>query len=246
MPANMMSAPVGSSLTVSGSSIATVSAGPTPGSTPTNVPSVTPINPHIRFIGCRATPKPAIRAWNASTSDSRAAEQRRKPARRQIHVEQLDEEQVDREGKHQADGDISRPPGTVESPGHARKEHGAGDDESGPADQHHVRKEPSAHPHERAGLKDFVLLGALAPAAAESLEGEPQPEQDDPGRHHRRDEVRADAGVAALRGQGRGHRGDTHAERDHARRERDLRPGTDHYFLLLEAERIHDAGDALL
>ena len=62
----MMSAPVGSSLTVSGSSIATVSAGPTPGSTPTKVPSVTPMKPHIRFIGCSATPKPAIRALSAS------------------------------------------------------------------------------------------------------------------------------------------------------------------------------------
>jgi hypothetical protein len=66
MPANMMSAPVGSSRTVSGSSIATVRAGPTPGSTPTKVPSVTPMNPHIRFIGCSATPNPAIRALNAS------------------------------------------------------------------------------------------------------------------------------------------------------------------------------------
>ena len=58
-----MSAPVGSSFTVSGSSIATVSAGPTPGSTPTNVPSVTPMKPHIRFIGCSATPNPASSAF---------------------------------------------------------------------------------------------------------------------------------------------------------------------------------------
>src|SRR5687767_14500104 len=195
MPANMMSAPVGSSLTVSGSSIATVSAGPTPGSTPTNVPSVTPIRPHIRFIGCRATPKPAIRALNASTSDSRAAEQRRKPARRQIHVEQLDEEQVDREGKHQADGDISRPSRAVEAARDAGEQRRAGDYEAGPADEHHVGEEARAHPQEGPRLKPLLLVDALAPAAAERLEGKPQTEQDDPGGNHRRDEVRADAGV---------------------------------------------------
>ena len=43
MPANMMKAPAGSSkLNVIGSSSAIVSAGPIPGSTPTNVPISTP------------------------------------------------------------------------------------------------------------------------------------------------------------------------------------------------------------
>ena len=46
----MISAPVGSRFAVAGSSSAMVSAGPTPGSTPTAVPSVTPTNPHIRFV----------------------------------------------------------------------------------------------------------------------------------------------------------------------------------------------------
>ena len=46
----MISAPVGSSFAVAGSSRAMVSAGPTPGSTPMAVPSVTPTNPHIRFF----------------------------------------------------------------------------------------------------------------------------------------------------------------------------------------------------
>ena len=49
MPANMISAPVGSTFAVAGSSSAMVSAGPTPGSTPMAVPSVTPTKPHIRF-----------------------------------------------------------------------------------------------------------------------------------------------------------------------------------------------------
>ena len=40
----MISEPAGSSLKVTGSSSATVSAGPMPGSTPTAVPSSTPIS----------------------------------------------------------------------------------------------------------------------------------------------------------------------------------------------------------
>jgi hypothetical protein len=43
MPPNMMKAPTGSSLNVSGSSSEIVSAGPMPGSTPMAVPSSTPI-----------------------------------------------------------------------------------------------------------------------------------------------------------------------------------------------------------
>ena len=54
----MISAPVGSSLIVSGISIATVSAGPTPGSTPMKVPSVTPRNPQRRLSGVSAMLKP--------------------------------------------------------------------------------------------------------------------------------------------------------------------------------------------
>src|SRR5687768_2996404 len=109
MPANMMSAPVGSSFTVSGRSIATVRAGPTPGSTPTNVPSVTPTKPHIRFIGCSATPKPAIKAFSASISDARAAEDRREPAGREVDVEELHEEEVNRQRQREADRHVAQP-----------------------------------------------------------------------------------------------------------------------------------------
>ena len=54
----MMSEPAGSSLNVTGSSSATVSAGPMPGSTPTAVPSSTPISANSRFIGCNAMVRP--------------------------------------------------------------------------------------------------------------------------------------------------------------------------------------------
>src|SRR5688572_18587373 len=201
MPANMISAPVGSSFTVSGSSIATVSAGPTPGSTPTKVPSVTPMKPHIRFIGCSATPKPAISAFRASMSDARAAEDRREPASGQVDVQQLDEKKIDRQRKDDADRHVAHPSSAGEAARHAGEQGGAGNHEAGPADEQHVEEQPGAHPQERAGLESFRLLAGLAPAAGEGLEREPSAQQEDAGGDHRRDEVRTDAGVAAFRGQ---------------------------------------------
>ena len=53
-----MNALTGSSLYVTGRSRATVSAGPIPGSTPTAVPSNTPISAQSRFSGVSATWKP--------------------------------------------------------------------------------------------------------------------------------------------------------------------------------------------
>src|SRR6185436_20833772 len=108
MPANMISAPVGSSFAVSGSNIATVSAGPTPGSTPTNVPSVTPMNPHSRFIGFSATPNPASSASKASIAlYSSRPEQRREPPGRQADVQQLHEEHEYPERENERDHDVA-------------------------------------------------------------------------------------------------------------------------------------------
>ena len=69
MPANRMNAPTGSlKLNVIGSSSATVSAGPMPGSTPTSVPSVTPAAASSRFCGVSTALKPSSRlAANSST-----------------------------------------------------------------------------------------------------------------------------------------------------------------------------------
>src|SRR6185436_21176099 len=114
MPANMISAQVGSSFAVSGSSIATVSAGPTPGSTPMNVPSVTPMKPHSRFIGCSAIPKPCSSASSASMRlDSGGAQKRREPAGGQADVEQFHEEHEYRERKHECDRDVAHRPRTA-------------------------------------------------------------------------------------------------------------------------------------
>ena len=62
IPASMIIAPVGSSPYVIGSSRATVMAGPIPGSTPTAVPTVTPISASSRLIGVAAVAKPSSRS----------------------------------------------------------------------------------------------------------------------------------------------------------------------------------------
>ncbi len=61
MPASMMTAPVGSILNVSGSSIAIVAAGPRPGRMPMTVPRKQPMKHHMRFSGDSATAKPCSR-----------------------------------------------------------------------------------------------------------------------------------------------------------------------------------------
>ena len=61
MPANMMKALVGSKAYVTGSSRATVMAGPSPGRTPTAVPRMTPMTAYRKFMGVRAVAKPSIR-----------------------------------------------------------------------------------------------------------------------------------------------------------------------------------------
>jgi hypothetical protein len=60
MPANIMNALVGSRTVVTGSNRATVMAGPMPGSTPTAVPSRTPMKAYRRFMGVSAVANPSM------------------------------------------------------------------------------------------------------------------------------------------------------------------------------------------
>src|SRR5688572_8246486 len=200
MPANMISAPVGSSLTVSGRSIATVSAGPTPGSTPTKVPSVTPMRPHSRFMGCSATAKPCSSACSASISDSRAAEEWREPPRGQVDVEQLYEEHEHAQRQGRSDQEISYWFPAAKTARHANEQRRPGDDETRRTDEQHVREEARADPQKGPGREAAGLLAALAPAAAECLESESGPQQQQPRRDYGGDEVGTVAGVAALAG----------------------------------------------
>src|SRR5687768_13410452 len=61
MPASMISAPTGGRLNVIGSSMAMAASGPMPGSTPTSVPTVTPMKQYIRLIGEKAVLNPSAR-----------------------------------------------------------------------------------------------------------------------------------------------------------------------------------------
>lgn len=55
-----------STLAVIGSSMATATAGPMPGKTPTAVPSAQPSKAHSRFMGVAAVAKPCSNASNKS------------------------------------------------------------------------------------------------------------------------------------------------------------------------------------
>jgi hypothetical protein len=70
MPAKKIIDAVMSTLAVIGSSMATATAGPMPGSTPTAVPSTQPTRAHSRLAGVIATAKPCSRAFRMSMSDS--------------------------------------------------------------------------------------------------------------------------------------------------------------------------------
>src|SRR5215204_4739166 len=65
----MMMPPAGSMLKVSGRSIATVAAGPSPGRMPTTVPRKQPTKHQRRLAGCSATEKPCRRPLTTSISD---------------------------------------------------------------------------------------------------------------------------------------------------------------------------------
>ncbi len=94
-----MNAPVGSSkLKVIGSSSAIVSAGPIPGSTPTNVPSSTPMAANARFSGVRTVPNPSIRSLR--TASVVTSEDRRQPGR-QRHAQVLRERREEPEAEHE-------------------------------------------------------------------------------------------------------------------------------------------------
>src|SRR6185503_17080499 len=99
MPASMMSAPVGSTLSVSGISIAMVAIGPTPGSTPISVPTRQPTKPRNRFIGESAVAKPRPRLLNSSISvTEQPGRQRDRQPERELeerHAEERHAEAVD-------------------------------------------------------------------------------------------------------------------------------------------------------
>src|SRR5258706_4700755 len=132
MPASMIIALAGFMRKVSGSSIAIVAGGPSPGMMPTMVPRKTPTKHQNRFAGCSASAKPCISPPRTSTSGERQAERDRKDEiearddadrhqrgdrRRPAIHHRDDEERQHREADQEADnlqhrdGDGERAPG---------------------------------------------------------------------------------------------------------------------------------------
>src|SRR2546429_996774 len=95
----MMSAPVGSTLKVSGNSMAMVAIGPMPGSTPIKVPTRHPVKASRRLIGDNAVAKPSPRFPIKSNIDtSSIADQPRREGDREP---QRKLEQADANSSHQ-------------------------------------------------------------------------------------------------------------------------------------------------
>src|SRR5215216_6501682 len=95
MALSMMRAPTGSSVKVSGMRMAVPAAGPSPGSTPINVPRKQPISAKPRFCRLAAAAKPVSRCCKVSmTSESERAD-------RQRHLEPIEEDVEDAEASHE-------------------------------------------------------------------------------------------------------------------------------------------------
>src|SRR5437868_6142755 len=101
MPEKKIIEAVMSTLPVIGSSMATATAGPMPGSTPTAVPRAQPTRHQSRFAGVIAAAKPCINALKISMSD---------PARRgqawQVDGQELGEHPIDRRRDQQPGNDV--------------------------------------------------------------------------------------------------------------------------------------------
>src|ERR1700754_4038441 len=94
MPAKKIIDAVGSTLVVMGSSIATATAGPMPGSTPTAVPMMQPISDQSRLMGVAAVARPASSCCQMSMVLSSEPAGLREAG--QADREQLGEHPVDR------------------------------------------------------------------------------------------------------------------------------------------------------
>src|SRR4030095_8194405 len=105
MPPKRIIDAVASTCDVIGSSIATVSAGPMPGSTPTAVPSVEPSSAQNRLIGVSAVAKPEASELRISIDDR--SQPSRAQQRRQVQSEDLVEHQEHGIRHEEADDEVA-------------------------------------------------------------------------------------------------------------------------------------------
>lgn len=149
----------------------------------------------------------------------------------QADVQQLDEEQEHPEREHQTEPEIAPDANAAEAARDTGEQHDPGDDETGPADERHVREKAGRDPAESGGAESMLATLArlvrrrAAPATRERLEREPHAEYDDSGADDAWDEIRPDPGITAFRRQARGNRRYAQAEREHAQRKRYFRHG---------------------
>src|SRR3954453_20040565 len=149
----MMKALAGSKAKVTGSSRATVMAGPSPGSTPTAVPSSTPSSAESRFIGVAAVLKPSSSEDHTSMSEHPFQYAgRQQDAQAEIEPVERDERKQDRD---------PRAPSQVpaaQRPGAAPEKERPGDQPAQPVDEHDVGDE------RRDQRQDAPPLGGRAEA----------------------------------------------------------------------------------
>src|SRR5262245_31236875 len=159
MPANMISEPAGSSLKVTGSSRATVSAGPMPGRTPTAVPSITPINANNRLVGCSAMLSPCPSAASASIS-----EQPLDRPHRQRQGQELGEHQIDHQRQHESDRKIGKDGAAAERCGGGGKQYRGRRNESAvEADDRDQRRQTTENQQQRPRVVRLALRKIALP-----------------------------------------------------------------------------------
>src|SRR4029453_18265891 len=100
-----------------------------PGSTPTAVPSSTPITANIRFIGWTATASPCASAANVSTARTFLQETFDRPGRK-AERQQLREHQIDEEAQAEPDGEVGGDVAAAHAGGGGREQDGDRRDEA--------------------------------------------------------------------------------------------------------------------
>src|SRR5262245_769 len=122
----MMNALIGSRLKVTGSSTATVSAGPMPGSTPIAVPSVVPTSAHPRLCSANAPANPLRKASRVSST---GLEQPLERSGRKGELEKASEEDVGHDRHAEREPRVSNGVTIVECPRSQPEHRGGGYDE---------------------------------------------------------------------------------------------------------------------
>src|SRR5215210_4366023 len=112
-----------------------------PGSTPTAVPSSTPMNANKRFVGCTATTMPCAREAIASTVSP--SEQAFERPGGQAERQELVEHKISHEAESEADGEVGQERAPAESGrGRGEQNRDRRDEAAADTDERNQRHEP--------------------------------------------------------------------------------------------------------